>query len=285
VKERQVDGTRRSDVHEESGPLSRAIVGMPADWGFTISVLAERSGTSISSIHHYRRVGLLPPADVVASNRFLYHEHHVEALVVIRLLRERRNLSLESIRDVLPKLLAISKGEVLTAETWDKVILDYLEDRGPGEIETRLVNAARNRFAEHGYSNVNVADICSSAGISKGSFYRYFDSKEAIFIAAARSTVDAVGEQLDQLPTKLNERQAVEKLQNMMRPMAPILLEVATGELLHQPALIGVMGIIATGLAGRLMPRLVTKGSAAKSARKIVDLAVTGLLRPALQSQ
>jgi len=284
-KESAVGGTRRSGAREDSQPAAQRAVDVPEKQGFTISVLAERSGTSVASIHHYRRIGLLPPADVVASNRFLYHERHVEALVVIRLLRERRSLSLDTIRDVLPELLSFSKDGTLDSEMWDKVILTYLENSGPGEIEKRLVTAARTCFASHGYSGVNVADICKSAGISKGSFYRYFDSKEAIFIAAARSTVDAVGEQLDLLPTKLNERQAVEKLQNLMRPMAPILLEVATGELLHQPALIGIMGIIATGLATRLMPRLVTKGNAAKpAARRIVDLAVSGLLRPALQS-
>ncbi|HUD69484.1 MAG TPA: helix-turn-helix domain-containing protein, partial [Acidimicrobiales bacterium] len=217
--------------------------------------------------------------------KFLYHERHVEALVVIRLLRERRKLSLEAIREVLPELLSYSRDGALSPEMWDRVILTYLKNSGPGEVETRLVTTARTSFAEHGYAGVNVADICRVAKISKGSFYRYFDSKEAIFIAAARSTVDAVGEQLDQLPSKMSERQAVEKLQHLMRPMAPILLEVATGELLHQPALIGVMGIIATGLASRLVPRLVTKGNAAKpAARRIVDLAVAGLLRPALHS-
>ena len=104
-------------------------------------------------------------------------------------------------------------------------------------------------------------------------------------VLAARSTVDAVGEQLDQLPARMNERQAIEKLQCIMRPMAPLLLEVATGEMLHQPALVGVMGLIATGLATRLMPRLITKGAAARpAARRIVDAAVAGLIRPALHT-
>jgi AcrR family transcriptional regulator len=230
-------------------------------------------------------MGLLPDADEVASNRFLYSERHVEALVVIRLLRERRNLPLEAIREVLPELLAFNREGSFDTEMWDKVILSYLERSGPGAVSNRVVVAARTCFAERGYAAVNVADICKSANIAKGSFYRYFDSKEAVFLAAARSTVDAVGEQLDQLPTRMSEHQAIEKLQSLMRPMAPLLLEVATGEMLHQPALVGVMGLIATGLATRLMPRLITKGAAARpAARRIVDIAVAGLLRPALQS-
>lgn len=252
---------------------------------FTISVLAERTGTSIPTIHHYRRIGLLPPAIEVASNRFYYDERHVEALAMIRLLRERRNLPLAAIRAVLPELLALGGSEVVQADDQDKVVLSYLERSGTSAIATRLVVAARTCFAERGYAAVGVSDICRTAGVAKGSFYRYFDSKEAIFLAAARSTVDAVGEQLDQLPARLSERQAVEKLQHFMRPMAPLLLEVASFDLLHQPAVVGVMGLIVTGLATRLMPRLSTRGSSAtRAARRAVDVAVAGLLRPALPS-
>ena len=64
--------------------------------GFTVSVLAEKTGTPVPTIHHYRHLGLLPEATELASNRFLYDERHVEALIVIRLLRERRNLPLET---------------------------------------------------------------------------------------------------------------------------------------------------------------------------------------------
>ncbi len=252
---------------------------------FAISVLSARTSTGIPTIHHYRRLGLLPPAEEVASNRFLYDERHVEALTVIRLLRERRNLPLEAIREVLPQLLALNRDGTLEPDAWDRVILSYLERSGSAGLASRLVVAARTCFAQRGYAAVNVADICREAGVAKGSFYRYFDSKEAVFLAAARSTVDAVGDELDQLPAKLSEGQAVEKLQHLMRPMAPILLEVATGELLHQPAVVGVMGIIVTGLAARLMPRLVPKGAAAASAaRRVVDVAVAGLLRPTLSS-
>lgn len=252
---------------------------------FTISALAERSGTRIPTIHHYRRIGLLPPAEELASNRFLYNERHVDALVVIQLLRERRSLPLEAIREVLPELMDLNREGTMAADGWEKLILSHLERSGPGAISTRLIVAARTLFSERGYAAVNVADICKSAKIAKGSFYRYFDSKEAIFLAVARSTVDAVGDQLDKIPARMNERQAVEKLQSLMRPMAPILLEVTTGELLHQPALVGVMGIIATGLAARLMPRLITRGAGAMpAARRVVEVAVSGLVRPALQS-
>ncbi len=249
---------------------------------FTVSLLAEKTGTPVPTIHHYRHLGLLPEATELASNRFLYDERHVEALIVIRLLRERKNLPLESIREALPELLSFNREGAFRPEMWDEVIVPYLERSGPAVVSNRLLAAARELFAQHGYAGVNVADICSAAGIAKGSFYRYFDSKEAVFLAAARSTVDAVGEQLDEMPAPMSERQATEKLQLLLGPLAPLLLEVATGELRHQPNLVGVLGVITAGLASRVVPRLVPRGNAARpAARRVVDAALVGLLRPA----
>ena len=253
--------------------------------GFTVSVLAEKTGTPVPTIHHYRHLGLLPEATELASNRFLYDERHVEALNVIRLLRERRNMPLETIREALPELLAFNGESEFSPDAWDEAIDAYLERSGPAVVSARLVVAAREAFAQHGYAGVNVAYICSAADVAKGTFYRYFDSKEAVFLAAARSTVEAVGEQLDELPVPMSEPQAIEKLKLLLAPMAPLLLEVATGELRHQPNLIGVVGVITAGLASRVVPRLRTRGKAARTAaRRVVDAALVGLLRPTLGS-
>src|SRR5688572_18694529 len=51
----------------------------------------------------------------------------------------------------------------------------------------RLVEAAKEIFEEQGFLNARISDIAERAGQSHGSFYYYFDSKEAIFreVAAA----------------------------------------------------------------------------------------------------
>lgn len=276
--------TLRSPEPPESLPRAETPL-VTSQAGFTISVLAEKTGTPVPTIHHYRHVGLLPEATELASNRFLYDERHVEVLNVIRLLRERRNMPLETIREALPELLAFNGESEFSPDAWDKAIDAYLERSGPAVVSARLVVAAREAFAQHGYAGVNVADICSAADVAKGTFYRYFDSKEAVFLAAARSTVEAVGEQLDELPVPMSEPQAIEKLKLLLAPMAPLLLEVATGELRHQPNLIGVVGVITAGLASRVVPRLRTRGKVARTAaRRVVDAALVGLLRPTLGS-
>ena len=50
----------------------------------SLSDLVARTGVPASSIHHYRRSGLIPPPERVSANRFVYGEVHVEALLTLR---------------------------------------------------------------------------------------------------------------------------------------------------------------------------------------------------------
>jgi AcrR family transcriptional regulator len=52
-----------------------------------------------------------------------------------------------------------------------------------------LVTAAQEVFESKGYLDARVADIASAAGVGHGTFYTYFDSKEAVFRAAADAVV------------------------------------------------------------------------------------------------
>ena len=45
----------------------------------------------------------------------------------------------------------------------------------------RLLEAARDVFERDGFLTARIADIAATAGLSQGSFYTYFDSKEQIF--------------------------------------------------------------------------------------------------------
>lgn len=249
--------------------------------GFPVSVLAERTGVPVPTIHHYRRLGLLPPETAVASNRFLYDERHVAALTIIRVLRERRQLPLETVRLVLPELLA-GGLEDRPAEEWDEIVAAHLDEES-AMSPSRLLAIAREEFARRGYAGVCVGDLCEAAGIAKGSFYRYFESKDEIFVAAARSTVDAVGEALERLPGTLDEEEATEELRFLLEPLAPLLLEAATRELRREPEVTGLVAGVAQGLATRLLPRLRGRGAVAiPAARRVVDAALLRLLRPAL---
>lgn len=45
----------------------------------------------------------------------------------------------------------------------------------------QILDAALSVFAEHGYHGAAISDVVKAAGVARGTFYLYFDSKEAIF--------------------------------------------------------------------------------------------------------
>jgi AcrR family transcriptional regulator len=55
----------------------------------------------------------------------------------------------------------------------------------------RILAAARKRFEQFGYRRTSIGEIARDAGIAVGTVYRYFDTKEAIFFAAAEETIEA----------------------------------------------------------------------------------------------
>ncbi len=48
------------------------------------------------------------------------------------------------------------------------------------DAKERLLKAAEELFYASGYHQVGVADLCKAAGVKKGSFYYFFDSKQEL---------------------------------------------------------------------------------------------------------
>ena len=57
----------------------------------------------------------------------------------------------------------------------------------------RLLAAAKEIFEEHGFLEARISDIAERAGLSHGSFYTYFDSKEQVFREVAAAVDDELG--------------------------------------------------------------------------------------------
>ena len=45
-----------------------------------------------------------------------------------------------------------------------------------------LIEAALNEFVRQGYEQASLNDILAASGVSKGKFYHYFDSKQALYL-------------------------------------------------------------------------------------------------------
>src|SRR5438034_831933 len=66
--------------------------------------------------------------------------------------------------------------------------------RGRRELAASILDAAEKLLAERGLADLTVADLLAEAGVSRGSFYFYFESKEAVVAALLERIVDEVHE-------------------------------------------------------------------------------------------
>jgi AcrR family transcriptional regulator len=55
-----------------------------------------------------------------------------------------------------------------------------------------LIEAGLQEFAKNGFAGTRLDDVAQRAGVAKGTIYLYFADKEALFMAAARSRVSPV---------------------------------------------------------------------------------------------
>jgi AcrR family transcriptional regulator len=56
----------------------------------------------------------------------------------------------------------------------------------------KILDAARDEFGERGFSESSIVAITQRAGVALGTFYTYFDSKEAVFQALVRDMSEQV---------------------------------------------------------------------------------------------
>jgi AcrR family transcriptional regulator len=85
------------------------------------------------------------------------------------------------------------------------------------ERRRQILEAALSVFAKKGYHATNVSDVAAQAGVSQGTIYWYFDSKDELFQAATLFAFEDFGEAalggLEQYPT------ATEKLRSLALAM------------------------------------------------------------------
>ena len=61
----------------------------------------------------------------------------------------------------------------------------------------RIVEAATQHFAEHGYHDARVGDIATVLGIAKGSIFQHFGSKDGLFFEVYKRAVRSFSKYLD----------------------------------------------------------------------------------------
>jgi|CXWL01.1.fsa_nt_gi AcrR family transcriptional regulator len=58
------------------------------------------------------------------------------------------------------------------------------------EPRDRLLDAAEEKFRRHGYKRTTIDDVTAAAGTGKGSLYLHFESKQEIYLAVVRRTLE-----------------------------------------------------------------------------------------------
>ena len=76
-------------------------------------------------------------------------------------------------------------------------------EREKENIKKGLQDACKRSWTQYGYKKTSVDELCREAGISKGAFYLFFESKEALFCEVLCS----VQEQIRQVASRAMEEQ------------------------------------------------------------------------------
>src|SRR5262245_987712 len=63
-------------------------------------------------------------------------------------------------------------------------------------LRERILDAARRIFARHDYHEVLMDDVARESGVSKGTLYRYFPSKRALYLGVMFEGIDRLHEAL-----------------------------------------------------------------------------------------
>lgn len=69
--------------------------------------------------------------------------------------------------------------------------------KSAGERQTEILLAASQVFAERGYQVARMQAVADAVGISVGTIYRYFETKEALFMETLRYNLEALRQSVE----------------------------------------------------------------------------------------
>ncbi len=130
--------------------------------------LAEMAGVSNSTVYDYLRSGLLQQPYKKSPTKSFYTVEHLERLHEIRTFREQ-GISISELKK--------HYGRIEN----DAGVTDVHE-----AVKNEIIDKALELFSRYHYDNTKISDITKALNIGSGTFYRYFDSKEELFLGCLK---------------------------------------------------------------------------------------------------
>lgn len=90
---------------------------------------------------------------------------------------------------------------------------------------SQILDAARRVFGEKGYHAASVSDIIKRAGIARGTFYLYFDSKRAIFEELLEGYLERIWQVVRRVDVGPEAPSPVEQIQGNIERVLDVLAE------------------------------------------------------------
>jgi AcrR family transcriptional regulator len=87
--------------------------------------------------------------------------------------------------------------------------VEGLRERKRAQARALTVDVALELFAQRGYEDVTVADICAAAEIAPRTFFRYFPTKEDVLAEPAREMAIRVEAAISAAPENLDEAEVI----------------------------------------------------------------------------
>jgi AcrR family transcriptional regulator len=121
----------------------------------------------------------------------------------------------------------------------------------------KILDAARDEFGERGFADSSIVAITQRAGVALGTFYTYFDTKEAVFQALVRDMSNQVREHVapafeDAADAIDGERRALESFLQFARKHRDVYRIIDEAEFVEPSAYRNHYETTATRIAARL---------------------------------
>jgi AcrR family transcriptional regulator len=161
-------------------------------------------------------------------------------------------------------------------------------------VSRRLLDAAIELFQTRSYAEVTVSDIAERAGVAKGSVYRYFPSKEAVFAAAIEAMVGDIASRFAAAVTALGGPEEAGRDRDkvaavfaaLMEPSMPMLLELGLKAAQGQAASLNLaVWMLRTLIDATGRPLAGATGSVVDAGIWVIEAAFAATLRSALEPE